>query len=122
MQTATLRLLVAAALGSAAAVHAGSHTAQECHEGAGFIKNAALSRNNGQPRNVFLERLEGDLSMIRGMPVASRWFARDKADEALLIRHVERVYDQPTTPEAHERAFAAECGKLIEEGPGKLTL
>ncbi|MEO6626033.1 MAG: hypothetical protein ABIN37_14545 [Burkholderiaceae bacterium] len=119
MKRPTLSLLAAAALVLACPAHASRHTVTECREGADFIRNAALSRNNGQPRNAFLDRLHGDLAMIRGMPRASRWFARDKADELLLIRHVERVYDSPTDPKAHEEAFLGECNgkpETVDDG------
>lgn len=109
MKYLTRILLAAAAASVACAVHASRHTVAECREGAEFIRNAALSRANGQARDTFLDRLHGDLAMIRGMPRASRWFARDKADELLLIRHVERVYDSPLDPQAHESAFFSEC-------------
>ena len=119
MKRSTLSLFAAAGVLCVCPVHAGSHSVAECREGADFIKNAALSRANGQPRDVFLDRLQGDLALIRGMPRASRWFARDKADELLLIRHVERVYDSPTDPKAHEAAFFGECNatpKTTDDG------
>ena len=116
MKPVTPYLLIATVLAVATPAFAGSHTARECREGADFIKNAVLSRNNGQPRDVFLERLNGDLAMIRGLPVGVRWFARDKADEALLIKHAERVFDAPSMPEAHQEEFLGECGKNVEEG------
>ena len=109
MKRSTLSLLATAAIFFIGPAHASSHSVAECREGAEFIRNAALSRANGQPRGAFLDRLHGDLALIRGMPRASRWFARDKTDESLLIRHVERVYDSPMDPKAHEEAFFVEC-------------
>ena len=109
MKRSTLSLLATAAIVLVSSAHASSHSVAECREGAEFIRNAALSRANGQPRSAFLDRLHGDLALLRGMPRASRWFARDKADELLLIRHVERVYDNPMEPKAHEEAFFVEC-------------
>ena len=109
MKPATLCLLTLATLALANSCQASSHHPAECREGAEFIRNAALARINGQSRDVFLDRLHGDLNMIRGMPRASRWFARDKADELLLIRHVERVFDSPADPKKHEEAFFGEC-------------
>ena len=96
-------------------VMAGRHTPQECREGADFIRNAALSRDNGLPREMFLERLHADLFVIRAMPVGLRWFARDQADESLLIQHAERVYAQPVRPGAHEEAFVVECDKNVDD-------
>ena len=115
MKPTTSYFLIATALALASPVFASRHTVRECREGADFIKNAAMSRNNGQPRDAFLERLNGDLAMIRGMPIGVRWFARDKADEALLIKHAERVYDAPSTPEVHQEEFLGECSKNVEE-------
>ena len=122
MKPATLFLLAIFTLAAAGPVQASSHTVRECREGADFIRNAAHSRNNGQSKEVFLDRLNGDLSMIRAMPLGLRWFVRDQADELLLTRNVERVYDNPLTPEAHESAFLGECGKNIEEGQGRPSI
>ena len=109
MKCAAFCLLTLASFALAQPSQASSHSVGECREGAEFVRNAALSRANGQTRGAFLERLHGDLDMIRGMPRASRWFARDKADEQLLIRHVERVFDSPADPKKHEEAFFGEC-------------
>lgn len=122
MKSAILCFLPAVVLSIASPAYASSHTARECREGADFIKNAALSRLNGQTREVFLDRLHGDLSMIRGMPVAQRWFVRDKADESLLILYVERVFDSPSSPEIHQEAFLGECVKNLDEGKGAQTV
>ncbi len=109
MKRLTLSVLATGAMLFVSPANASSHGVAECSEGADFIRNAALARANGQLRDVFLDRLYGDLALLRGIPLASRWFARDKADELLLIRHVERVYDSPMDPKAHEDAFFAEC-------------
>ena len=118
MRPSILCLLPMLALSMANPAFASRHTARECREGADFIKNAALSRLNGQTRDMFLDRLHGDLSMIREMPVAQRWFVRDKADESLLILHVERVFDSPSSPDSHEDAFLGECAKNVDVGKG----
>ena len=109
MKCAAFCLLTLASFALAQPSQASSHSVGECREGAEFVRNAALSRANGQTRGVFLERLYGDLDMIRGMPRNSRWFARDKTDEQLLIRHVERVFDNPADPKKHEEAFFGDC-------------
>ena len=114
MKIAGLCVLTAFTIAFAHSSIASSHSPAECREGAEFIRNAALARLNGQPRDAFLARLLGDLAMIRGMPRASRWFARDKADELLLTRHVERVFDNPTDPKTHEEAFFAACNPSVE--------
>jgi hypothetical protein len=95
-------------------VIASRHTPAECREGGEFIRNAAISRDNGLSRDAFLNHLIADLSMIRSLPEGVRWFARDEADESLLVRHAERVYDQYTPPKNSEEAFLAECGKDVD--------
>ena len=60
-----------------------------------------------------MDRLLGDLSAIRGLPLKLRWFARDRADELLLIRHAERVFDQPAAPDVHGRGFLLECNRNL---------
>lgn len=113
--TRLVALLLAQGVAAGQAL-SGTHTAQECREGADFIANAAHSRNNGQPREQFLDRLNGDLIAIRSMPLPLRWFARDLADEAMLVRHAEQVYDQPRAPKQHAEAFIAECRLQLREG------
>ena len=92
---------------------AGAHTPAECREGADFIRNAAMARDNGHSRASFIDRLVGDLAAIRSLPLKLRWFARDRADEQLLIRHAERVFDQPATPDRHGRGFLLECNRSL---------
>jgi hypothetical protein len=100
-------------------VIASSHTAAECREGGEFIRNASLSRDNGLSKDAFLNHLIADLSMIRSLPEAVRWFARDEKDESLLVWHAERVYDERLSPEEHEAAFLADCGKIVVQGQSK---
>lgn len=77
--------------------HASAHrpTVQECREVADFIHNAALSRDNGMPREAFINRLQGDLIAIKAHPPAMRWFVQDEDDEAFLVEAVERVFTAP---------------------------
>ena len=119
MKPAPWALLSWAALLLATAMPAiaSRHTSAECREGGKFILNAALARDNGLPKDAFLNHLIADLSMIRGLPKELRWFARDEADETLLVRHVERVYDFRIPAKENEEAFLAECGKEIDQNP-----
>ncbi len=48
-------------------------TLDECTEGADFIRNAALSRDNGIRAEEFLRRLEDDLVAIQSVPPALRF-------------------------------------------------
>lgn len=113
MTAATRGLLLSTALlcGSITPAVASRHTPAECREGGEFIRNATISRDNGLPRDAFFNHLIADLSMIRSLPEDLRWFARDEADEALLLRHAERVYDFTLAPKDNEAAFIADCGK-----------
>jgi hypothetical protein len=83
--------------------------ARECREGGDFIRNAALSRDNGMSREAFLGRLEEDLAAIRSYPAALRWFVHNDADEAFLLAEVRSVYDAPQNPEEHRPGFIGRC-------------
>ncbi len=90
---------------------ASSHaiTRSECSEGSDFIRNAALSRDNGLSRSDYLTQLRGDLQTIRAFPPELRWFAQDESDEALLISAATDVFDDPHAPDEHRRAFLERC-------------
>jgi hypothetical protein len=84
-------------------------TLAECDEGADFVRNAALSRDNGMRAADFLGRLEGDLAAIRTVPATLRWFARDADDEALLRAAATDVFESPRRAGEHHDAFLALC-------------
>ena len=86
-----------------------SHPLEECREGGDFIRNAALSRDNGISRDFFMSRLADDLVVIRSFPPQLRWFARNEHDEALLTDAAASVFDAPQTPRRHEIEFVDEC-------------
>ena len=102
-------LIAAAVALSPLGTLAASSSLVECIEGADFIANAAASRDNGLPRDAFLDRLEGDFVAIRAFPVALRWFVKDTDDEAFLRAASEDVYDRPLAPDRHREAFFAAC-------------
>ena len=81
----------------------------ECSEGSEFIRNAALSRDNGLSRDDYLSQLRGDLQSIRAFPPELRWFVQDEEDEALLISAAIDVFDDPHPPDQHRRAFLQRC-------------
>jgi hypothetical protein len=85
------------------------HTVAECFEGSDFIANAALARENGVRRDVFLARMEEDFVVIQAFPPALRWFARDDEDEDFLLRYAREVFDAPLSPEGHRARFLAAC-------------
>jgi len=94
-------------------------TSEECGEGADFIRNAALSRDNGVRADDFLGRLEGDLVAIRAVPAPLRWFARDADDEALLRMATVDVFVLPRGASEHHADFLSTCRALVavESGP-----
>jgi len=103
------------ALALAASAAAGSvPTLAECLEGADFIANAAIARENGISRAAFLERLEDDLQLIHAFPAELRWFAKDDEDERFLHAEAATVFDAPATPEDHRRTFLRACFARLE--------
>lgn len=103
--------IVATISGNASAEDAAvrSHPIEECLEAGEFIRNAALSRDNGISRDFFMSRLAEDLVAIRSFPPQLRWFVRNEFDEALLTGAAERVFDAPQPPRRHEIEFIDEC-------------
>ena len=89
---------------------------QECREVGEFVRNAALSRDNGVSESSFMDRLEGDLMAIRGHPPALRWFAQDRGTEAFLIRAARKVFANPREPREHETETVRACLDYIAEG------
>ena len=81
----------------------------DCFEGSDFIANAALARDNGMPREAFLNRLEEDFQLIQAFPPALRWFAKDEEDEHFLAQFAREVFDTPDAPEGHRARFLAAC-------------
>jgi hypothetical protein len=88
-------------------------TSEECGEGADFIRNAALSRDNGIRAEVFLGRLEDDLVAIRSVPPALRWFARDGDGEEMLRVAAVSVFAEPRDADDHHREFLASCRAVV---------
>src|ERR1700756_2447574 len=98
-------LVLALARGALASVP----TFDECLEASDFIAHAAVSRDHGLARDVFLDRLSGDLEAIRAFPPSLRWFAHDRDDERFLVAAAQRVFDTPYAPEAHRSQFLSAC-------------
>jgi hypothetical protein len=107
--TKTILLAAALVLGASQTALARKPTVQECREAGEFIRNAALSRDNGMKRDAFIDRLQGDLMAIRGHPPSMRWFAQDEEDEAFLISIAESVFDQPKKSTEHETDMLHKC-------------
>ena len=119
LATLAKRLMLSAVLvGPACGAAAHGLTLRECLEGGDFIKHAAMSRDNGITREVFLERMDGDLLAIRQYPPHLRWFVQDQEDEALLVQAARRVFDSPRDPPSHQSEFLARCMERIGRGSG----
>ena len=82
---------------------------QECKEGGEFIRNAALSRDNGINREFFLQKIRDDLLVIRSFPPELRWFAKDDVSERMLLDATIEVFDSPLTAQRHEILFVDVC-------------
>lgn len=81
----------------------------ECLEGSDFVGNAALSRDNGISEQKFIARLQEDFILIHAFPAELRWFVHDADDEAYLLDAAREVFERPTLPEQHRRAFLDSC-------------
>jgi hypothetical protein len=94
-----------------AALPAWSHdtSLNECLEGSDFIRNAALSRDNGMARGEFIDRMHADIQLIQAFPKELRWFVQDDSDAELLVGHAQKVFDDPGTPESHQAEFLQAC-------------
>lgn len=82
---------------------------EECAEGSDFIRNAALSRDNGLSRSEFIGRMHADIELIQAFPKELRWFVQDESDATLLLDHAAQVFDQPREAELHQAAFLQAC-------------
>jgi len=87
------------------------HPFEECREAGEFIRNAALSRDNGITRDFFMSRLADDLVAIQAFPTQLRWFVYNEQDEKLLTDAAARVFDAPQPPRRHEIEFVDQCMK-----------
>lgn len=106
-----LAVLLAGVIALTAPGLAGAHplTLEECTEGGEFIRHAAMSRDAGITRQLFMSRFAEDIALIRAFPPELRWFVQDEQDERLLGSAAERVFDRPMKPEQHEAAFVSDC-------------
>ncbi len=84
-------------------------TVQECREGADYIRNAALSRDNGMSEARFMDIFDNDLAMIMAIPKELRWFVQDEDDAAFLRAALNDVFHHPKDPAEHAMAFVHPC-------------
>lgn len=86
-----------------------SLSAGDCSEGGDFIRNAALSRDNGIKAEQFINTLEDDLSRVRDMPAASRWFAYSDIEAQMLRKATYGVFMKPKDADRHRAEFIQFC-------------
>jgi hypothetical protein len=110
-----MAMLVAAAVQIALPVAAHDLTIDECMEAGEFIMHAAMSRDSGMSRAQFVARMQDDLVVIQAYPPELRWFVQDEADQTLLVGEVERVFDDPRTPGAHQKQFLRACFERLAQ-------
>jgi hypothetical protein len=108
-EPATLLSIAAAALFFSVPAQAHPLSKQECTEGSDFIRNAALSRENGIDGMTFLTKTIEDLELIKSFPAELRWFVQDQNDEDYLLRAVAEVFENPRDPQVHQRRFFGDC-------------
>lgn len=82
---------------------------EECAEGGDFIRNAALSRDNGMDPLTFVAKVLDDLVVIRSFPRELRWFAQDREDEDYLLEAVAQVFENRRDPDDHRQLFYDGC-------------
>lgn len=110
------RMLVLALAGSSflpCTVPAHDLSLRECQEGRDFIRNAALSRDDGLDREAFIVRFDEDVELIQKYPPDLRWFVQDESDRLLLRAAAEQVFDAPEDPERHAERFLESCYSTI---------
>lgn len=93
------------------AASTGAHelSADECLEGADYIRNAALSRDNGMSESSFMDIFDNDMALISRVPPSLRWFVQDKEDEHFLRSALNEVFRRPQPPQQHAESFAEAC-------------
>ena len=92
-------------------------TLNECIEGSDFIMHAAMSRDYGIKREVFLQHMQTDLEAIQQFPPQLRWFVQDNDDEQLLVQAAQTVFDDPREPASHQSEFLTTCVERVGRGP-----
>ena len=92
-----------------------SPSKEECVEGSDFIRNAALSRENGVDRTTFITKILDDFALIKSFPAELRWFVQDTEDEEFLLKAATEVFEHPTEPNVHQRNFLSACTIRISQ-------
>ncbi len=114
--TVAAALIAAGAALTPLAANAHELTLAECSEGSDFIRNAALSRDEGLPEKQFIAQFQADVQALQRLPTELRWFVQDKDDEAFLLAAVTDVFRRPKSAAVHQAQFAVACVRRIEDG------
>ncbi len=96
-------------------VHGHQLSVAECKEGSDYIRNAAISRDQGVTEAKFMQVFETDMRMIQAVPRELRWFVQDDEDEAFLRSQLNLVFRHPQPPQKHAQEFAQACVLRTEE-------
>ena len=105
--SAAILLACSVVLPRYAAAHALEDT--ECVEASDFIRNAALSRDNGFLEETFVERMRDDIAAIQSFPPQMRWVVQDDADAAMLIGAVQEAFRSSRSADDLRRQFLDSC-------------
>lgn len=84
-------------------------TIQECQEGSDFIKNAALSRDNGYTQKKIVGRFDEDVMVLSGMDPEKRWFVRSPEAIKFLRQALTDVFTQKGKARDQAAAFLKSC-------------
>ena len=84
-------------------------TERECREGSDFIRNAALSRDNGYSREFLVRRFDGDVLVLRGMDPQKRWFVRSSGAIQFLRQALIDVFVVKRKPGDQAGLFLRSC-------------
>lgn len=84
-------------------------TARECHEASDFIRNAALSRDNGYSKKFLLGRFDDDMMVLSGMDPQKRWFVRSKGATQFLRQALHDVFVVKRKPGDQAGIFLRSC-------------
>lgn len=88
-------------------------TFAECQEGSDFIKNAALSRDNGYTQKKIVGRFDEDVMVLSGVDPQKRWFIRSPGAILFLRQALLAVFQTPRSPLEQSRAFLAACKEQV---------
>lgn len=84
-------------------------TQRECEEATDFIRNAALSRNNGYTKQKIVGLFDDNVTVLSSMDPEKRWFVRSPGATRFLRDTLVIVFDAPGRPGEHAARFLESC-------------